>query len=150
MHLSKAISARSERWSETLGTRPSNVCLHHSGQGGENLFFYWSYKPISEKQLADMTIKAFYSEIAVYDFSHPGFRKAASHFTEMVWRSVTEIGVGLYTNIFNERHGNCNIGTRRPAYGYFVTVQHEPHGNIDGALHFVRNVLRPQSNSRLL
>lgn len=43
---------------------------------------------------------------------------------------------------FRNHHGNCSIGTRRPAYGYFVTVQHEPHGNVKGSQNFKRNVLQ--------
>ncbi|KHN72873.1 Golgi-associated plant pathogenesis-related protein 1 [Toxocara canis] len=102
VHLNRAISGTSERWSEVLGTQPSRVCLHHSGRGGENLFFYWAYRPISELELAEMTAKAFYRqvEIILYDFSHPGYRKSAAHFTEMIWRSVSEIGIGLYMNVY--------------------------------------------------
>uniref|UniRef100_A0A0M3HTD5 SCP domain-containing protein n=1 Tax=Ascaris lumbricoides TaxID=6252 RepID=A0A0M3HTD5_ASCLU len=100
VHMNKGISATAERWSEILGTQSSRVCLHHSGRGGENLFFYWSYRPATELELATMTAKAFYREIALYDFSHPGYRKPAAHFTEMVWRAVSEIGIGLYMNVY--------------------------------------------------
>lgn len=33
-----------------------------------------------------------YSEVVNYNFSDPGFKKAAAHFTQLVWKSTTLLG----------------------------------------------------------
>ena len=53
------------------------------------------------------------------------------HFTQVVWKETTEVGVGLATD-----------GKR-----VFVVAQYRPAGNVNVAAYFERNVL-PQGNTQ--
>ena len=40
-------------------------------------------------------VRRWYEECCNYDYASPGWRKDAVHFTQMVWRATTDIGVGV-------------------------------------------------------
>lgn len=75
-------------------------------------------------------VDGWYREIDLYDFKNPEFSVETGHFTQLVWKETTKIGVGYaYT-----KHAN--------RYKLYVVVHYSPPGNVDES--FQENVLRPQ------
>ncbi|GMT22334.1 hypothetical protein PFISCL1PPCAC_13631, partial [Pristionchus fissidentatus] len=118
-------------WAYHLATFSNPTCLYHNQAGGQNIYFAWQEKPISEYDLARAAMKAFYEEKNLYDFSRPNFYLPAAHFTNLVWKSVQRIGVAVYWKSFYNSHGGCHMQATpsRPLLGYVVVVHEWPPGN---------------------
>lgn len=82
-------------------------------------------------------IKAFYDEIQYYDWNNPGFSSQTGHFTQVVWKASTEIGVGIAT------YPDATYGRRS-----VVAINYRPPGNYLGQ--FEQNVLPPRFRSLVL
>ncbi|KAG9342198.1 hypothetical protein JZ751_016700 [Albula glossodonta] len=94
---------------------------HSTTENGENIYNFWSSAP---KQLTGKeAVDSWYSEIKDYNFRKPGFNSNTGHFTQVVWKSSKEVGVGLATD------GNI----------VFVVGQYSPKGNITNAGYFEEN-----------
>ncbi len=77
-------------------------------------------------------IKLFYDEIRDYNWNYPGFSAATGHFTQVVWKASTEIGVGVAV------YPDAQYGHRA-----VVSINYRPPGNYAGR--FPENVLPPRS-----
>ena len=73
-------------------------------------------------------VDSWYSEEHNYDYNRPGFRSNTGHFTQLVWKSTTHVGVGRAIK------GSTT----------FVVANYVPAGNITNAGQFEANVLRPR------
>ncbi|EDO34720.1 predicted protein, partial [Nematostella vectensis] len=69
-----------------------------------------------------------YNEVKDYDFNNPGFSGATGHFTQVVWKGSSELGVGRAK--YKEGANTC----------YVVVGRYRPPGNMAGA--FPANVLK--------
>ena len=107
----------------------NNVKLVHSnGPHGENLAAGYSggYKPVD----------AWYDEIKQYDFSNPGFNEATGHFTQLVWKSTSQVGCAKVT---------CDNSWSQ----YTICEYSNTRGNVvgtdskTGKSYFSENVLKP-------
>lgn len=84
------------------------------------------------KAFGSFFTKLWYDEIAHYDYSNPGQKKAGSenqqigHFTQVVWKDSTELGCGIAKGTDNFVYGVCN---------------YSPPGNYIGSSNYVNNVL---------
>lgn len=124
MKLVDEINEVAQKYAEHLGK--TNKFEHSKGSGfGENLagctckegeFPEGSY-------ITDM----WYDEIKDYDFDNPGFSMNTGHFTQVVWKGSTELGIG----IGYQKSGMC-----------VVVANYREHGNMMGA--FPQNVLPKQ------
>ena len=65
-----------------------------------------------------------YDEVAMYNFTQPGFSSATGHFTQVVWKATTQVGCGVAMS---------NDG------GVYGVCQYTPPGNYNNE--FVQNVL---------
>jgi len=90
-----------------------------SGRHGQNI--YWCSAPGSS---AYHCIECWYDEVIDpgYDFSDPGFSYGTGHFTQVVWKSSTAVGMAVSED------------------GKFVVANYFPAGNFMG--HFPENVPR--------
>ncbi|KAL7391529.1 hypothetical protein ABVT39_010616, partial [Epinephelus coioides] len=70
-------------------------------------------------------VDSWYNEIKNYNWSRPGYMSNIGHFTQVVWKESTELGVGMATD----------------GKTVFVVGQYRPTGNMMGAEHFAENVL---------
>ncbi|XP_048578944.1 probable pathogenesis-related protein CaO19.6200 isoform X2 [Nematostella vectensis] len=102
--------------------------LVHSGTSdGENLG-YSCVKPDSGHDCS-VTVEAWYNEVKKYDFNSPGFSDPTGHFTQVVWKASTELGMGK------------SKFTRDDGYTCYIVVGHyKAKGNM--ANQFETNVLK--------
>ncbi|XP_017340225.3 Golgi-associated plant pathogenesis-related protein 1 [Ictalurus punctatus] len=119
--ISQDLCSSAQAWADQL---LSTKALQHSDtDNGENLYYFQSSAP--KKLTGEEPVDSWYSEIKDYDFSKPGFLSNTGHFTQVVWKSTKEVGVGLATD------GNT----------VFVVGQYKPAGNIANPGFFQDNVL---------
>lgn len=122
LKLSSKLSREAARYAESLA---STRILKHSvessrGSCGENLA--WASYDQPGKDVADR----WYDEVKQYSFNNPGFSSGTGHFTAMVWKSTTKLGVGKAT---------ASDGSS------FVVARYFPAGNVTNKGHFDSNVL---------
>ncbi|CAM4618298.1 unnamed protein product [Leuciscus chuanchicus] len=96
---------------------------HSDTDDGENV--YYSFSSTKKTPTGKEAVGSWYSEIKDYDFKKSGHQPKTGHFTQVVWKSSTELGVGLATD------GNT----------VFVVGQYKPAGNITNAGYYEKNVL---------
>ncbi|XP_068460597.1 Golgi-associated plant pathogenesis-related protein 1-like isoform X2 [Clinocottus analis] len=121
MTLSSELTAAAQKWADHLLA----ICaLQHSDtKDGENIYNKSSSAPI--KLTGKEAVDSWYGEIKDYKWSSPGFSSNTGHFTQVVWKDSTELGVGLATD-----------GKK-----VFVVGQYRAAGNMDMTGYFEQNVL---------
>ncbi|ODQ79720.1 hypothetical protein BABINDRAFT_28095, partial [Babjeviella inositovora NRRL Y-12698] len=113
-------------WNSTMATYANNygnsayhcngVLVHSGGPYGENLAA--GYSTVG-------AVEAWYDEIANYNFADPGFSSNTGHFTQLVWKSSTQLGCAYI---------DCTT-----IWGEYVICEFAPPGNINGE--YAQNVL---------
>lgn len=121
---SPALSKEAEDWAEKLSR---NGELHHSSKErkfkGENICRMSNHYDVTD------AVRIWYSEINSYKYDSPGFSFDTGHFTQIVWRDTTEVGVGT-----------CKSRDGRLTY---VVARYNPAGNVLKRFH--ENVLKTNS-----
>ncbi|XP_055896967.1 Golgi-associated plant pathogenesis-related protein 1-like isoform X2 [Biomphalaria glabrata] len=122
LELSSELNRMAQQWAEHLAVTTS---FEHSPKEkregtGENLAAHTDI--ITGDQVTDM----WYNEIEDYDFSQPGFKLGTGHFTQLIWRNTTHMGLGMSSQ------------TARDGMYRFV-ANYRPSGNWKGE--FQENVL---------
>ncbi|XP_065065185.1 uncharacterized protein LOC135691294 isoform X1 [Rhopilema esculentum] len=113
-----------EQWAMKLAREGG---LRHSrGNYGENLYAAWG----QSASCAKATL-AWYNEIQHYDFNRGGFSSRTGHFTQVVWKGSTHLGVGIATS------GNKIV----------VVARYSPAGNF--GRRYRENVLRQKPGARV-
>ncbi|MEU8380252.1 CAP family protein [Streptosporangium sp. NPDC048865] len=90
---------------------------------GENIFWGGG----SEALPGSDAVKSWYDEIKAYDFAVPGFSGNTGHFTQLVWKGSTKVGIGRASGQGGEYHET------------YVVFVFEAPGNLKDA--FAENVL---------
>ncbi|XP_077378777.1 GLI pathogenesis-related 2 [Festucalex cinctus] len=121
MTLNSELNAAAQRWADRL--LALGVAQHSGGDDGENIYYMWSSAPI--KLTGKEAVDSWYGEVTKYSWSNPGYSGNTGHFTQVVWKASTQLGVGMATD------GN-NV---------FVVGQYRPAGNINTSHYFRENVL---------
>ncbi|MFD0685791.1 CAP family protein [Actinomadura fibrosa] len=101
----------------------------HTGlrQGtGENIF--WGAGSSATPRPGSDAVKSWYDEVTNYDFDKAQFSSAAGHFTQLVWKGSTKVGIGRVS------------GQGSEYYETYIVFVFEPPGNMEGE--FAANVLR--------
>jgi glioma pathogenesis-related protein 2 len=136
MTLSSSTNTTAQTWAQYLAT---NGVFQHStasqrNNAGENLYVsYTTASSIAASTLADTAVKNWYNEVSAYNYNSPGFSSATGHFTQVVWKSSTQLGCGA-------AQGTKTInGTKYNAF--YVVCHYAPAGNVQGQ--FPANVLKP-------
>jgi len=113
------------------------------GPYGENLAFGYPN--------ASAAIEAWGDERDMYDFKKPtGFTEATGHFTQLVWKTTTQVGCAAINCGYSKNHGRrdtegsegsdqneIHLVTREPdgssrAQGWYVVCEYTPAGNVVG------------------
>lgn len=64
--------------------RPKNIY-------GENIYLAQGVPDVTGERV----VKAWYNEISGYDFNAPKFSSETSHFTQLIWATTKELGIGI-------------------------------------------------------
>lgn len=114
----------------------TGVFIHSSSDqrndAGENLFYIITEYPEAPETLAAKAVEAWYEEVVHYDYNKPGFSVDTGHFTQVVWKSTTQLGCGV-------AQGPKTIAGRTATINY-VVCHYAPDGNNGD---FPTNVLEP-------
>lgn len=94
----------------------SGTLVHSGGPYGENLALGYGIEG---------AVDAWYSEIKYYNYNNPGFSEDTGHFTQLVWKSSTEVG--------------CGVKSCGGVWGDYVVCSYNPAGNVIGE--FPENVM---------
>ena len=135
MTLDDSLESTAQAWAETL---QSNRTFFHGtyeqrNGAGENLFRILAQPgTMTPEALAERAVEAWYEEVADYNYSNPGFSVETGHFTQVVWKSSTNLGCGVAV-------GSEQIAGRT-ADVFYVACHYAPDGNSGS---FPENVLQP-------
>ncbi|VDN23205.1 unnamed protein product [Gongylonema pulchrum] len=141
---SSELEKSAQIWAQQLANEA--ICLEHdpSKRFGENLFYYATDLLPDEKTMAHMTVQSFYLEARGYNYKthhHLDYHKAG-HFTQLVWKSTTHLGIGVTMRSFDgHRTNSCHPNF--PSTMIYVVVKYDPPGNILSLEHYSANVLPP-------
>ncbi|XP_055925841.1 Golgi-associated plant pathogenesis-related protein 1-like [Argiope bruennichi] len=133
LQLNNQLCTQAQFWANHLAH--TNTFSHRNLRDiGENLFSKWSYIPDFDITAQQVT-KYWYEEIKTYNFfQDPSLLHVkAGHFTQMVWRSSTEFGVG-------KARSRCGK--------VIVVANYKPSGNVIGE--FQDNVFPPVNDMDIL
>ncbi|XP_062237144.1 Golgi-associated plant pathogenesis-related protein 1-like [Platichthys flesus] len=117
--LSSDMNDSSQKWANHL--LELGALKHSDTKHGENIYYMMGSKTVTGKGAVD----AWYSEIKDYNWSSPGFGMNTGHFTQVVWKDTTKLGVGVVSS-----GGNV-----------YVVAQYSPPGNMNMSGYFEKNVL---------
>lgn len=128
------LDATAQSWAEHLAS--IDDLAHSRTRGvGENLYLSADVTTdaLDPDALAKNAVKAWYDEVAAYNYATGRGTDVTGHFTQVVWKSTTHLGTG------------CVITTRPHRDGVFVGIyvvcQYSPPGNMNRA--YLTNVLKP-------
>lgn len=122
--LNKALCKLSQEWTDTLAAEDRFAHRPNSNYG-ENIYCLWS-SDCNSKMSPKAVCRSWYEEIKEHEFGvEPKGIFKGGHFTQMVWKSSQDLGVGI---------GRTKKGK------ILVVCNYNPRGNIAGQ--FTANVLR--------
>lgn len=83
---------------------------------GENIYYFYSSDPNHQVNGKD-SVDCWYEEIKKHTFFREPFSMDTGHFTQVVWKDCTELGVGVCKNTQGQ---------------VFVVANYDPPGNFVG------------------
>ncbi|KAL5254582.1 hypothetical protein ACHWQZ_G014133 [Mnemiopsis leidyi] len=109
----------------------TNTFGHSSDRNdmGENIWAYYMTRgklKKTDEQMAEEAIKAWYDEVKKYSYIFPGFSKKTGHFTQVVWKDTTKVGMAI----------------AKDSEKAFVCANYAPQGNVLARSEFKKNVKR--------
>jgi glioma pathogenesis-related protein 2 len=129
-----------QEWAQNLAAR---YAMQHRTNSpyGENIYMM---QGSNVNVTAKMPVDSWYDEIKFFQFGFGGFSMQTGHFTQVIWKQCSEIGVGKASN----RLLYLKLCILRNAFSYFtyssgqtyVVTNYNPPGNYTGQ--FNENVPR--------
>lgn len=110
LKLNAQLDAFAKEWCESLAKR--NKMEHRpNNEYGENLYMAENVDVPGE-----LPVKRWYDEIQQYDFNKAKFSPNVGHFTQLIWKNTTDVGIAVL------RQGNQT----------YVVANYDPPGNFQG------------------
>lgn len=100
-----------------------HTCPHKS-DAGENLYLARGGSSDAVQHVGT-AVQMWYDEVSLYDYGNPVFSRETGHFTQVVWKASTQLGIGFATQ------GDIRV----------VVALYTLHGNV--RTQFETNVPRP-------
>ncbi|CAG4920884.1 unnamed protein product [Colias eurytheme] len=122
--LNKDICKVSQKWAEELAKRDT-MSYSLNPDFGESVYCGWSTDPNVKIKARDC-VERWYNEINDYSFGKEPEVLNCGHFTQIVWKSTKELGIG---------------SAKSKSGKLYVVANYYPPGNFGGQ--FVKNVLPP-------
>lgn len=116
------LAAEAQKWADRCDFTHSRA----DGKYGENL-----YAGGGENGTVDRAVQVWMDEAEQYDYDNPVFSTTTGHFTQVVWKSTTTVGVAV---------ADCPAGSIFEMPSVFVVARYAPPGNVEGR--FEQNVGR--------
>ncbi|EDW80519.2 uncharacterized protein Dwil_GK11578 [Drosophila willistoni] len=121
LKLDDELSKGCQAYAEELAVKDKMVHSKgaNNGEFGENLAF----------RTHDLLhcVQSWYDEIELYNFKKGGYQKGTGHFTAVVWKATTRLGVGHKKNEVSKK--------------VYIVARYLPTGNVIGL--FAKNVPKP-------
>lgn len=117
MTLDDSMNAAAEEYAHKLfklGYLKHSNRTTRPGQG-ENL--YYGCSTAGEGRTVHDAVKGWYDEVCDFDFSDHSSRGDTGHFTQVVWKASTQLGIGKYT------------GKDGPWTCTYIVARYKPAGN---------------------
>ncbi|KAK0178409.1 hypothetical protein PV328_002359 [Microctonus aethiopoides] len=118
LRLNKQLCKTSQDWANILATKGR---LEHRAniEYGENLYCMWSSNPNSIVN-GDEPVNDWYAEETQHQYNKEPTTLKTGHFTQVVWQSSTELGVGMARNRNGEIYVVCNYNPAGNFLGSFM------------------------------
>lgn len=112
------LATAAQQWADHL--RDTGSFAHDSGDFGENLYWMSNQKQAT----CEDAVTSWYNEINDYDYATGKSKNsnAIGHFTQVVWRATTNIGVGVATKVANNGNTETYIVARYTPKGNFLLL----------------------------
>ncbi|KAF5289263.1 hypothetical protein FQA39_LY15193 [Lamprigera yunnana] len=123
LKLSNEICKYAKQWAEQC-SKTANMAHRPNSSYGENIFYMYS-SDYSYVPLARDVVKAWYDEMKDYTFGTETIKYNTLHFTQVIWKNTSELGVGMAKNSKGQT---------------YVVANYNPRGNI--LSQFTANVLK--------
>lgn len=108
----------SQEWADTCA-RTSSLQHRANNKYGENIFSMYS-SDYSHTPSPRDAIKEWYDEIKKHSFGVEKVPQGSLHFSQVVWKTTTELGVGVAKNRRGQTFVVCNYHPRGNYVGQFV------------------------------
>ena len=76
-----------------------------------------------------------YDEVCDHDFTEHSYQTGTGHFTQVVWKASTKLGIGKYTG--QNGRWTCT----------YIVARYKPGGNVNSATYFEDNVSKGSFSS---
>ncbi|CAI4225568.1 unnamed protein product [Auanema sp. JU1783] len=140
LKLSGELSEKAQAWADRVAEKGYVSFCETIGIGENITIFPPNTKP-------DRIVEHWYSEHERYEYETPGWQEGTSYFTQTVWKSTTELGIGL-TNIETSKFNLPSNYQRHSMQDKMeiIVAFYKPGGNNNRDGLFAVNVCKPKYN----
>ncbi|KAK5639994.1 hypothetical protein RI129_010805 [Pyrocoelia pectoralis] len=110
LKLNKEICSLATEWAEHC-SKSGNIAHRPNNSHGENIFYMYS-SDFSHVPLARDVVKTWYDEVKDYVFGSESIKFNTLHFTQVIWKGTTELGVGMAKNSKGQTYVVANYSPR--------------------------------------
>ncbi|XP_060519497.1 uncharacterized protein LOC132697833 isoform X2 [Cylas formicarius] len=118
LKLNKELCAFAQEWANTCA-RTSSLQHRANNPYGENIFSMYS-SDYSHVPSARDAVKEWYDEVKKHTFGNERVIQGSLHFTQVIWKGSTDLGVGIAKNRKGQTYVVCNYSPRGNFIGQFV------------------------------
>ncbi|KAL0266619.1 UNVERIFIED_CONTAM: hypothetical protein PYX00_009112 [Menopon gallinae] len=122
---SAELARYAQEWADDLARGEYQLQHRIEAKYGENLYYFYSSDPNVTATASD-ACDSWYSEIQYYTYSLSNFYGVSGHFTQLIWKSTTEVGMGR---------------ARSKRGKQYIVANYNPPGNFSGR--YAQNVPKP-------
>ncbi|CAF1674552.1 unnamed protein product, partial [Adineta ricciae] len=104
LQLDPELNDIAQQYAEKLAATDSfdhSGATFHGEHMGENIYYYWSSGSVLGTT-GDKAVTDWYNEISDYNWNNPSFSSGTGHFTQVVWKATTHLGIGRAVSASNK------------------------------------------------
>jgi pathogenesis-related protein 1 len=113
---SSKLATSAQQWADQLGQTGCNM-KHSTGSYGENIYYAGPLQQgdgiSSPQQVVEQdVVDSWGNEVKNYDYESNSCHSVCGHYTQVVWKSTTEVGCGMVVCADNEQIWVCQYNPR--------------------------------------